>query len=136
MRVNTALRFGIVGIANTFLDFVVFVLFVRGLIMEPLWANLLAFFVAVTNSFLLNRWWTFSATIEKHQPLFLIYLRYISVNSVGLALGTSLIYFLLPWMSVESAKASSILVTFLWNYFGSRYLVFSNADSSSKRNAL
>jgi len=28
-------------------------------------------------------------------------------------------------MSVESAKASSISVTFLWNYFGSRYLVFS-----------
>ena len=124
MRVNTALRFGIVGIANTFLDFVAFVLLVRSLSMEPLWANLLAFFVAVTNSFLLNKCWTFAITIEKHQQLFLIYLRYIAVNSVGFALGTSLIYSLLPWVSIESAKFASISVTFLWNYFGSRYLVF------------
>jgi putative flippase GtrA len=128
MRAHTALRFGIVGIANTFLDFVVFLLLVRGLSMEPLWANLTAFFMAVTNSFLLNRHWTFAVTIEKDQQLFLIYLRYIAVNSVGLALGTSLIYLLLPWMSVELAKVASVLVTFLWNYFGSRYLVFNKKE--------
>jgi putative flippase GtrA len=125
MRPNgTALRFGIVGVANTLLDFAVFMALVHGLMLIILWANVIAFLVAVTNSFLLNRYWTFRNISGYSLKLGPAYLRFLAVNSVGMALGTAVIYLLLPFMAIEPAKVVSVGASLVWNYFGSRYFVF------------
>lgn len=124
MKHSTALRFGVVGVVNTLLDFAIFVSLVRGLDMLAIWANVIAFLIAVTNSFVLNRHWTFSAVRGHVLPLLPAYLRFVAVNAVGIILSTIVIYLLLPFMPVELAKLVSVIASLVWNYFGSRHLVF------------
>ena len=121
---NTALRFGIVGFANTLLDFAIFMALVNGLMFSVLCANVIAFLVAVTNSFILNRFWTFANTNGYSLNLKFAYFRFLLVNSVGLALGTAVIYLLLPYMALELAKILSVCASFIWNYSSSKHFVF------------
>lgn len=116
----TFVKFGVVGIINTGVDFSLFVLFVRYFNFDPILSNILAYTFAVTNSYLLNRTWTFKSAVTSKNS----YIRFIAINSVGLALGTTVIYILRNLMMLEVAKLLSIFASMIWNYFGSRRLVF------------
>lgn len=121
---KTALRFGTIGIVNTILDFSIFMVLVHGLYLPILWSNIIAFIIAVTNSFILNRSWTFSNPAGYSLNFKSGYLRFLIGNSIGMALGTLLIYLLMPYMNVEPAKICSVGASLIWNYFYAKYFVF------------
>ncbi len=116
------LRFGLVGIVNTAVDFVIFVLLYRGTGLDPLLCNVIAFLVAVTNSYFLNHHWTFrrsGSTVS-----LIAYVRFAALNAGGLVIGTLAILLLGRFMPLELAKLLAAGLTLIWNYACSRLFVF------------
>jgi putative flippase GtrA len=116
------LRFGLVGIVNTAVDFVVFVLLYRGTGLDPLLCNVVAFLVAVTNSYLLNHHWTFRGSGSTLS--FFAYVRFAALNAGGLVIGTLAILLLGRFMPLELAKLIAAGLTLIWNYTCSKLFVF------------
>lgn len=124
------LKFAIVGVANTALDFCVFLLLFRALDWGIIPSNIVAYLLAVTNSYVFNRIWTFKSRAIR--PIsFLSYSKFVAVSSVGLAVGTITIYLLKSVMFVEMAKLLSTFATLIWNYLGTRFWVFNERDENA-----
>lgn len=123
-RLGEFIRFGLVGVLNTGIDLGSFTLLYRLAGLEPLLANTIAFLIAVTNSYWLNRRWTFRQQ-EVKGPL--AYGRFVLLNIGGLILGSLAILLLGRFMALELAKIIASLVTLIWNYLSSRYFIFKPA---------
>lgn len=117
------LKFGLVGVTNTAFDFAIFVLLLQFFSWGMIAANAAAYLFAVTNSFLLNRIWTFGDVAVKELSL-LSYARFVVINSFGLFIGTGLIYLLSSLVPIVLAKLMSAPIVLIWNYLGARYFVF------------
>ena len=116
------LRFGLVGVVNTLVDFAVFVLLYRLVGLDPLLANALAFLVAVTNSYFLNHHWTFR---QSETPLSIsAYLRFAVLNAGGLLIGSLAILSLGHYMPMELAKLIATAITLVVNFTSSKIFVF------------
>jgi putative flippase GtrA len=120
------LRFGLVGVVNTAVDFAIFVLLYRWAGLDPLLANGMAFVLAVTNSYLLNHRWTF----RRHNRAlsFSGYARFVALNSGGLLIGTLAILLLGRLMPLEFAKLIAAGLTLLWNFTTSKLFVFNPGE--------
>jgi len=119
-------KFAVVGVFNTIIDFVVFLLLTRLIHFfgeHVLYANIISFSVAVTNSYLLNRRWTFrSKDTERVKQ----YIRFFSINATGLGVNTLLLYLFVYHAHLYDviAKALAIGITLFWNFFLNKWLVF------------
>lgn len=82
------LKFGVVGVSNTLLTFVVFTILVKGLGMWYVAASALGFMVGACNGFLLNRSWTFRG----HSGGSSAAVRWTIVQGCGLLVDLGLIY--------------------------------------------
>ncbi|MES9901622.1 MAG: GtrA family protein [Sedimenticola sp.] len=116
------IRFGIVGVVNTVVDFGLFILLFWGLELEPLKANTMAYFMAVTNSYILNHLWTFR--VDNSALSLVSYVRFVAFNSFGLFISTLAILFLSNFIRIEFAKLLAVGITLVWNYTTSRRFVF------------
>ncbi len=116
------LRFGLVGVINTLIDFVVFVLLYRLTDIDPLLCNGIAFLVAVTNSYLLNHSWTFRGSGSTLS--FRAYIRFVMFNAGGLLIGSLAILLLGEFMPLEFAKLIAAGLTLIWNYTCSKMFIF------------
>ncbi|MCP1184044.1 GtrA family protein [Paenibacillus sp. 1781tsa1] len=122
-RLITLFKFGIVGIANTAVDAVVFALLaVVGV--PVLIAQVISYSCGVTNSYWLNGRWTFRDARGGNDRAKLI--RFLITNLVVLALTTLILMTLhdmLGWSLVMS-KILATLMGMVLNYMVSRYWVF------------
>jgi putative flippase GtrA len=116
------IRFGLVGVINTLVDFAVFVLLYRGTDLDPLLCNGIAFLIAVTNSYILNHHWTFRGSGSTLS--FKAYIRFVALNTGGLLIGTLAILLLGDFMPLELAKIIAAGLTLIWNYTCSKLFVF------------
>src|SRR5436309_15769504 len=82
------MKFGIVGISNTALTFLVYTLLLKVFGVWYLAASAIGFAVGATNGFLLNRRWTF----REHVGDNLTPLRWVIVQGCGLAVNVGLLY--------------------------------------------
>ena len=119
-------KFAVVGVLNTLVHIAVFLLLLHGLGTAWVVANSAAYCVGVTNSFVLNKYWTFSESrthgrISQQLPLF------VALNLVGLGMSNLTIWALQPVMPVEAGLLVAILVTFAWNFWSSRRFVYGAA---------
>jgi putative flippase GtrA len=92
-RLNTPVviqfvKFGLVGVSNTVLTFIVYTLLLKGLGVWYLAASAIGFIVGATNGFLLNRRWTF----REHVGDPLTPLRWAVVQAGGLGIDEALLY--------------------------------------------
>ena len=121
--IKQVIKFGTVGVANTVLDFAVLNL-LAGLLGWPvLISNTISFSVAVTNSFFMNKYWTFE---DREGKTHLQFGGFILVALVGLAVSDILVYWLAEGVGwhYNWAKIVSILPVFVWNFWASKYLIF------------
>lgn len=122
-KVKQFMKFGMVGALNTLLDYGLYTIFVTFLDIHYLVANVLSFSVAVTNSFALNRKWTFrqQGTNWRHEGL-----KYLAVYCTGLAIGEGFLFILVDrWHLHELiAKALVVAAVLFWNYVGIRFWAF------------
>ncbi|WP_340401802.1 GtrA family protein [Paenibacillus sp. FSL H8-0079] len=123
-RLVTLFKFGIVGVANTTVDAVMFALL--AVIGVPLLiAQVISYSCGVANSYWLNGRWTFrDAAREGNERAKLI--RFLITNLVVLVLSAQILMSLhnmLGWSLVMS-KTLTTLMGMVLNYMASRYWVF------------
>ncbi len=116
-------RFSVVGALNTLIDIAVFMLLVKVFSLPVVPANLLAFSVALANSYILNRLWTFHDSTAPHSVGNIF--RFVLFNTAAALLATATLAALVTLnLPILAAKVLSIGVSMTWNYLTMRYLVF------------
>lgn len=118
-----AVSFALVGVVNTLVDFGVFstVWIVFGL--SPMLANFIAWFVAVSVSYLMNSLITFAAESERKIAL-RTYLGFMASGAAGLMAGTAALLTAATFLPVLIAKLVAIVVSFVLNFSLSHFVIF------------
>lgn len=116
-------KFGVVGIINTIIDFLVYFVLTHFLGFYFIAAHVCSFFIAAINSFFWNAIWTFGNL--KRDQIFKQVFRFILIAVAGLAISTATITFAEQVVdNIYFAKIIATVVTFAWNYTGSFLFVF------------
>ena len=120
------IKFNIVGLMNTTIDFIVFYLLTSFVSFSVVPAQIVAYSMGVVNSYFMNRFWTFNVKVNHNKKQFLLF---IMVNIVALSLSTLLIYFLAKVIEqVMIAKVLVTLVVMIINYWGQKYIIFNDNE--------
>jgi dolichol-phosphate mannosyltransferase len=153
------LKFCVVGGLGIFVDLGVFSLLYWGYFLDvwgqstgTLYAQTISFCAAVTFNFVLNKIWTFQDVERRKKQVTKQYLTFFAVSVSAWMIRTAIIYFLLNykdvWMFYEMPFASwliailsierfallvAIVLVMLWNFFGSKYLVFKKGRTVVKQ---
>jgi putative flippase GtrA len=118
------IRFAAVGGSGYVVNLIVFALLVEGLGLYHLLAAVGAFCVAVSNNFLLNRYWTFGAgegvTAFQAPRFFAISIGALLINLVALQLLVTV-----ADMSELPAQALAVAIAMPFNFIGNKVWTFS-----------
>lgn len=118
-----ALSFAVVGVVNTLIDLGIFLLAynVFGLRLVP--ANVLAWLIAVSCSYVMNSSITFAA--ESGGKLrWRSYGTFVASGVAGVIANTTVLFVASYWIPVLAAKLLAILVSFMVNFSLSHFVVF------------
>lgn len=131
--IGQAVRFGIVGLLNTLVDAVVYLLLTRGLpffALYPALAKACSYSVGVLNSFFWNRKWTF-----RSQAGWRAFLPFVLVNLAGVLLNAAAMQFGLAVLGLPEALAfiGATGLTLVWNFLVSKWIVFRPAISPAAK---
>lgn len=116
------IKFGLIGLLNTFVDLIAYIFFTRVLFCHYLVAAFLAFVIAATSSFILNSYWTFVIQDKLKER----YLKFFLVALGGLLWTELFLYILVDkffWFDLW-AKIFTVLVVVNWNFFLQKYWTF------------
>jgi putative flippase GtrA len=116
------IRFAIVGVANTLVDFGVFATLIASTEVSPMIASVAGYSAGTVNSYIFNRNWTFSKLRTSAWSSEL--LRFITVNIAAIGLSTFVVLALVPALGPLLAKVTSVAVTFVFTYTLSCTVVF------------
>lgn len=124
-RWHRPLKFALVGAANSAIDFCVFYTGHEIFGLSILLANLVAFLVAVTFSYVLNSLFTFS---QGHRDLLDVRRSFLFVlgTTFGFIVATAALLFLATYMNLYVAKILAMVVSFCVNYNLSRTILVRN----------
>lgn len=128
-------RFGEVGVLNTFIDFGILNLLISlsgitsGILLAPL--NTVSFLTAVTNSYYWNKFWTFEKKSKiKGQEFF----QFLLISGIGWGINTGIVVlgttFIVPGFTISAGagvnvmKILAALVSTTWNFLGYKFIVF------------
>lgn len=124
-----AASFALVGLVNTGVDFGVFWTAARTLGWPLVPANVLAWLVAVTFSYVMNSFITFGP--ESGRTLrWRDYLTFATSGVAGMVTSTAALFALAYILPLVAAKLMSILVSFVVNFLLSHFVVFRAHKSS------
>ncbi|GKS09310.1 putative membrane protein YngA [Paenibacillus chitinolyticus] len=121
-RLLPLVKFGLVGLLNTGVDFAAFLLLTAAGV-PYLTAQVIAFLLGVLNSYFLNRSWTFRSRTGRGTREIA---RFFLINLISLAVSTVLLQWAhigLGWPLVTGKLAATLASSWI-NYAGSRYWVF------------
>lgn len=121
------LRFCLVGTAGALVNLAVFTVATRWLDVGFNPAATLAFMVAVTHNFALNRMWTFARSLTARTRGALAWFKYVAVNLLGLGINLLVLNVVLHTWGYGHAtigQALGIVAGMASNFLMSRYFVF------------
>lgn len=116
-------KFGMVGVANTLIDFGVFMLLHGKIGLVYSVSQVISYSCGMTNSYLWNKFWTFQS--KKRVSLGEV-VKFILVNLVSLSVALALLALFRgrrAWGAAES-KALATLGSLLVNFLGNKFWVF------------
>jgi len=121
-------KFCLVGVANTIIDFSIYLLASRILHFFPLYANFLSVLFAMTFSFFANKYFTFQ-NLEKKVKI--QYLKFALVNIIYFLLYNSIFWLLTsPYQLYDLfAKVIAIIIGLFWNFLANRYWTFKKDEA-------
>ena len=124
VNVKQFIKFSFVGMLNTLIDFGIYYLLTRYAGLYYIYANIISVFIAITNSYLLNRSWTFQS---KSKIVGIEAVKFWIVSIVGLILNT-LISKLLIYLGLGDlfSKAFASVLVLIWNFTANKYWTFSS----------
>lgn len=117
-------KFALVGLMTTALNFTIYGLLLLGLGVHYLVAATVAFIVATLNSYTFNRRWTFRAGPHRHRRL----VKFALVQSVGLGINLLALALLVEHLGFEDHKLLAQLISngcvVLSNFTGNKFWTF------------
>lgn len=136
---RTFLQFGkfvIIGFINTAIDFAVLnmLMYLTNIYkgQEIIIFNAISFTVAVTNSYIMNKYWTFGD--KNREGTAKQFIEFLAVSIVGIILNTAIVYgvttLVQPMFGMgiklwaNFAKAMATAVVLGWNFIGYKFFVF------------
>jgi len=132
-------KFVVIGLINTAIDFGVFNLLIwQTGISKGKWIillNIIAFTIAVINSYFWNKYWTFRAKeADESGEVAKEFSQFIMVTLIGLAINSSIVFvvttLIQPFFGLSSelwanlAKAAATGFSLIWNFVGYKFFVF------------
>jgi len=134
-------KFAIVGMSGTIIDFTVFNLFIEVIKLQSIFASIISFTIAVINNFYWNRVWTYPESKEFSFSKQMVQFALISI--IGLIIRTPLFAYtesifldILPnlmagkylihtkTLSHNLSLAIAIIVVLFWNFFANRFWTY------------
>lgn len=127
-------KFGIVGVSNTLLTFIVYTLLVKVFGVWYIAASAIGFAVGAVNGFLLNRSWTFRG----HSGDGLTAVRWTVVQGCGLGLNLVLIYLFVHHVGLDklTGQACATLVVTVLTFLANRAWTFRMAPAPAAERRL
>lgn len=120
--VNQFVKFGLVGVVNTALHYVVFLLLFRAMGVPMLLASGLGYTVGLLNSYVMNRAWTFRVVGPRRTAEFV---RFVVVNLVAMGANLVALHLLtVAGLIPEVAQVLAIGGSLVVNFVGNRIWVF------------
>ena len=132
------LRFAVVGGGGAVTNLLVFFLLADVLGRDHTLAAVAAFALAVSQNYLLNHHWTFSDVTEGRRAGFRGYAWFVFVSLGGLLVNLVILNLILRFLDLPlkvPAQAAGIVAGFLFNYIGSKMLVFVRRPEGEGRQA-
>ena len=122
-------RFVITGSMNAMIDFTVYLGLTR---FFDFWhyhlalATGVAFIVANTNSYFMNKYWTFTSRTKRNITE---YGKFITVSMIGFTINILTFYFLVAQLGVHDLVAKVVVVgiVLMWNFTVNKFWTFSHA---------
>jgi putative flippase GtrA len=117
------IKFNIVGLANTLLDYGVFTLLIWLGLESIIIAQCISYGIGILNSYFFNKYWTFTQK-NKVQPKQVV--RFLTLNGFGLLLSLGLLTLFTDQLhyKVQLAKLLATIGTMLFNFAGNKLWVF------------
>lgn len=124
------IKFAMVGVVNTTIDLGVYSALVFGWDVHYLVANIFAFLTAASNSYILNRRWTFRSGDPRWRRQAI---KYFIVLAIGFGLNETLLFLLVAHAGVGRllAKCLAVIVVLFWNFGANRLWTFSSKAAPS-----
>ncbi|MEI6816354.1 MAG: GtrA family protein [Bacteroidota bacterium] len=116
-------RFGVVGCTGFILDFGLTYLLKEKAKWQKYLSSAIAFAIAATSNYFLNRTWTF----QSHNPQILTeYTMFIGVSVVGLLISLIVIYILHGWAEKHFyvSKLMAVFIVMVWNFLANYFFTF------------
>jgi len=128
-------KFGMVGFANTAVDFGILNLLMAmtGITSGKniFLLNSISFVVAVTHSYFWNKFWTFRVKKTEATKEFL---QFLIVSIVGLLINGAIVYMITTWIKpmfgmgevswANAGKIAATVISLVWNFIGYKFIVF------------
>jgi putative flippase GtrA len=129
---KTVVRYIIVGGLSAAVEMGLLVLFVEMIGVAPFAANILAFCLVNTFTYLASRLWVFESTGSKKGKEAFVFL---SCLTCGLLLSQFVFWLLTGSFEVDYRLAKIVSIGFIaaWNFLTRKFIVFSNAPSVVRR---
>ena len=123
---NQFIRFALVGSSGVLVNLAVYALAIYGLSLHYMLAATLSFMVAMTNNFILNRFWTFQTHRSGSTRAGGQYFRYFVVTLFGYLVNMVLLWVFIDGFQWDKIMAQllAILVTTMSNFLGSKLWAF------------
>lgn len=124
-----AFRFATVGFISMAIDFAIFISLTRltSYFHEHyLQANVIGFCIAVINSYLLNKYWTFK---QKKGHDWQEFFKFIGIMMVGsFIIAQTALYTSVEILHIYDliGKIVGVIIGYIWNFFTAKYIVFKN----------
>lgn len=117
------IKFAFVGLLNLGVDLGFYLLFSRIFGIYYLTSKVLSFTIAATNSYILNKIWTFRNKDTRYVKQFF---QFIAVAGVGMGLNALMMYLLVTIFHISDIISFffAVLAVTLWNFFANKYWTF------------
>ena len=127
-----AASFAMVGVVNTFIDLGIFLAAYNLLKLPLIPANVLAWLVAVSGSYVMNSFITFAAESGR-QLRWRAYGAFVVSGVAGVITNTAILVVASYWLPVLAAKLLAIAVSFVVNFSLSHFVVFRARERPAER---
>ena len=121
--VRQFIKFGIVGFVSFTIDAGIYLLLTRALSVFYIYAKVASFCIAATNSYILNRRWTFRS---KNPDRLRQFAQFLVVASTGAAMNAGIMYLLHGRLGIHDMHAFlvAVAVVMFWNFLVNRAWTF------------
>jgi dolichyl-phosphate beta-glucosyltransferase len=117
------IKYCLVGGVNTFIDIGALYVFVEYLKIDVITASVFSFIIAVANSFLMNKLWTFRNKSTNYRKQFI---KFFIVSVIGLGVNTIFMFTLVNLLSIWYilSKVITSFVVLTWNFLVNKFWTF------------